>query len=196
MGGGVEKPLLEISGKPMLQRVIEVLRKSNAIDRIVVASSVSTPATTAAAKRLGAESIITPGRGFEEDMRFAIRQLSLDETLVISSDLPFVTVEVIEEAVDRFRDTRKPALAVMAPAHLYERLGRKPDYVFEINGQKLVPVGINIIDDARIDHGILEQTELIIDSGDVAFNINSPKDLAVARKRMAAVRREANLGHK
>lgn len=191
MGGDVEKPLLEISGKPMLQRVIEVLRNSNSIDRIVVASSVSTPATTATAKRLGAESIITPGRGFEEDMRFAIRQLSLGETLVISSDLPFVTVDVIEEALRKFRNTRKPALAVMAPAHLYERLGRKPSYVFEINGQKLVPVGINIIDGARIDQGALEQTELIINSGEVVFNVNSPEDLAVARKRMATVRREA-----
>jgi adenosylcobinamide-phosphate guanylyltransferase len=188
MGGDVEKPLLEISGKTVLQRVIDVLKRSKSIDRIVVASSPVTPATTTAAKKLGVQTILTPGDGFEEDMRFAIRQLSLGEVLVISADLPFVTLDVIEEALHKYRDTRKPALAVMAPAELYEKLGIKPGYVFEINGQKLVPVGINIIDARRIDEGYLEQTELIIDSGDAAFNINTPEELRAARKRLASVR--------
>jgi adenosylcobinamide-phosphate guanylyltransferase len=184
MGGDVEKPLLEISGKSMLQHIIEVLRNSNSIDRIVVASSQRTPATTTEAKKLRVQSIITPGHGFEEDMRFAIRHLSLGEVLVISSDLPFVTVEVIEAALQKYRANRKPALAVMAPVELYERLGRKPGYVFEISGRRLVPVGINIINGGRIDDGALDQTQLIIDSGDVAFNVNTPEDLAAARKRV------------
>lgn len=187
MGGGVEKPLLEISGKSMLQRVIEVLRCSSSIDHIVVASSHSTPATTMEAKKLGAQTIITPGSGFEEDMRFAIRHLSLGEALVIASDLPFVTVDVIEEASRKYRDAQKPALAVMAPIELYERFGIKPSYVFDINGRKLVPVGINIIDGRRIDEGALEQTELIIDSRDVAFNINTPDELRAARNKVAFV---------
>ena len=191
MGGEVEKPLLEISGKSMLQRVIEVLKCSNSVERIVVASSHRTPATTIEAETLGVQAIITPGSGFEEDMRFAIRHLALGEVLVISSDLPFVTVGVIEEALRKYRDTRKPALAVMAPVELYERFGTKPSYVFEINGRKLVPVGINIINGARIDEGALEQTELIVDSGDVAFNINTPDELEAARKRLANARGNA-----
>jgi len=187
MGGDVEKPLLEILSKSMLQRVIEVLRNSNSVERIVVASSGSTPATTTEAKKYGVQSIITPGSGFEEDMRFAIRQLSLGEVLVISSDLPFVTVDVIKAALRKYRDTRKPALAVVAPAELFERFGTKPSYVFEIEGRKFVPVGINIIDGRRIDEGLLEQTEFIIDSGDVAFNVNTPDDLDAARKKAATV---------
>ena len=188
MGGDIEKPLLEISGKSMLQRVIEVLRCSNSIGRIVVASSPETPATTIEAKNLGAQTVITPGLGFEDDMRFAIRQLSLEEVLVISSDLPFVTIDVIEEALRKYRNVGKPALAVMAPAKLYERFGVRPSYVFEIDGQELVPVGINIVDGRRIEEGALDQTELIVDSGDVVFNINTPEELWAARKRQATVR--------
>jgi len=184
----VEKPLLEISGKSMLERVVEVLKSSNSVDRIVVATSPGTPATAVEAERLGVQTIITPGGGFEEDMRFAIRHLALGEVLVTSSDLPFVTVGVIEEASRKYRDARKPALAVMARVELYEKFGAKPSYVFEVNGQKLVPVGINIIDGARIDEGALEQTELIIDSADVAFNINTPEELGAARKRFATVK--------
>ena len=188
MGGDIEKPLLEISGKSMLRRVIEVLRCSNSIDRIVVASSPETPATTIEAKNLGAQTIITPGMGFEDDMRFAIRQLSLEEVLVISSDLPFVTIDVIEEALRKYRNAGKPALAVMAPTKLYERFGIRPGYVFEIDGQKLVPVGINIVDGRRIEEGALDQTELVVDSGDVVFNVNTPEELRAARKRPATVR--------
>jgi adenosylcobinamide-phosphate guanylyltransferase len=188
MGGDVEKPLLEISGKSMLQHVIDVLTRCHSLDRIVVASSRNTPATTAEAEKLGAETIITPGNGFEEDMRFAIRHLSLGEVLVISSDLPLVTVDVIEEAYEKYREAGKPTLAVMAPAELYERFGSKPEYVLEMGGRRLVPVGINVIDGGRINDDALEQAELVIDSEDVAINVNTPEELEAARKRLVDVR--------
>jgi len=179
----VEKSLLEISGKTMLERVIDVLRQSGSIDRIIVASSLITPATTAEAKRLGVESIVTPGNGFEEDMRLAIRQLSLGEVLIVSSDLPFITVDVIKQAMQKYRNSGKPALAVMAPVEIYEKLGSKPGYVFNVRGANLVPIGINIIDGRRTDEGELDQIELVIYSKDVALNVNTPNDLDAARKK-------------
>jgi adenosylcobinamide-phosphate guanylyltransferase len=117
-------------------------------------------------------------------MRFAISQLSLDDVLIISSDLPFVTSDIIEQAVKEYRTSGKPALAVMARAELYERLGSSPEYVFRIHGQNLVPVGINIIDGRRIDEGALDQVELVIDSGDVVLNVNTMNELASARKKL------------
>jgi adenosylcobinamide-phosphate guanylyltransferase len=192
MGGGVEKPLLQIAGKSMLQRMIEVLRRSNSIDRTVVASSPNTPATTIEAQKLGVECIITPGRGFEEDMRLAIRRLSLGEALIVSSDLPFITVEVIEQAVQKYRSSGKTALAVMARAELYEKLGSRPEYVFKVNGQNLVPVGINIIDGRCIDEGELDQVELIIDSEDVALNVNTLNELEAARKKLSDIGGKSN----
>ena len=186
MGGEIEKPLLKIAGKSMLQRVIEVLQSTKSVDGIVIASTPRTRATTLEAKRLGVEVIITPGSGFEKDMQFAIRHLSLRDILVISSDLPFVTVHVIEEAVKKYRESQKPSVAVMAPVELYERLGVKPSYVFDVNARRLVPVGINVIDGRRIEEGPLEQTELVIDSEDVAFNVNTAEELEAAKRRVAA----------
>ena len=177
----MEKSLLEISGKTMLERVIDVLRQSGSIDRIIVASSLITPATTAEAKRLGVESIVTPGNGFEEDMRLAIRQLSLGEVLIVSSDLPFITVDVIKQAMQKYRNSGKPALAVMAPTELYKKIRSKPGYVFKVNGHNLVPVGINVLDGTRINEAVLEQSELIIDEEELALNVNTPKDLEIAR---------------
>jgi adenosylcobinamide-phosphate guanylyltransferase len=184
MGAKVEKPLLEVSGKSMLQLVIEVLKQTS-VDRIVVASSTNTPATSIEARRLGVEVLVTPGDGFEEDMRFAIRQLSLGDVLVVSADLPFITADIVERAVQKYRSSRKPALAVMAKPEVYEEIGSKPQYLFKVDGQDFVPVGINMVDGKRIDEGELDQTIFVIDSGDAVLNVNTSTELDLARKKFS-----------
>jgi len=184
MGAKVEKPLLEVSGKSMLQLVIEVLKQTS-VDRIVVASSTNTPATTIEARRQRVEVLVTPGDGFEEDMRFAIRQLSLGDVLVVSADLPFITADIVERAVQKYRSSRKPALAVMAKPEVYEEIGSKPQYLFKVDGQDFVPVGINMVDGKRIDEGELDQTIFVIDSGDAVLNVNTSTELDLARKKFS-----------
>ena len=187
MGAKVEKPLLEVSGKSMLQLVIELLKQTS-VDRIVVASSTNTPATTIEARRMGVEVLVTPGDGFEEDMRFAIRRLSLEDVLVVSADLPFITADIVERAVQKYRSSGKPALAVMAKPEVYEEIGSKPQYLFKVDGQDFVPVGINMVDGKRIDEGELDQTIFEIDSGDVVLNVNTLMELDLARKKFSDVR--------
>jgi len=187
MGGKVEKPLLEVSDKSMLQLVIEVLKQTS-VDRIVVAPSNHTPATSIEARRMGVEVLVTPGDGFEEDMRFAIRQLSLGDVLVVSADLPFITADIVERAVQKYRSSGKPALAVMAKPEVYEEIGSKPQYLFKVDGQDFVPVGINMVDGKRIDEGELDQTILVIDSGDVVLNVNTLMELDLARKKFPNVK--------
>jgi adenosylcobinamide-phosphate guanylyltransferase len=187
MGTKVEKPLLEVSGKPMLQLVIEVLKRTK-VDRIVVASSPNTPSTSIEARRMGVEVLVTPGDGFHEDMRFAIRQLSLGDVLVVSADLPFITADIVEQAVRKYRSSGKPALAVMAKPEVYEKTGFKPQSLFKVDGQNLVPVGINIIDGKCIGQGELDQTIFLIDSGDVVLNVNTLMELDLARKKFSDVR--------
>ena len=184
MGGNVEKPLLEVSGKSMLQLVIEVLKQTS-VDRIVVASSTNTPATSIEARKMGVDVLVTPGNGFEEDMRFAIRRLSLGDVLVVSADLPFITANVVERAMQEYRSSNKPALAVMAKPELYEEIGSKPQYLFKVEGQDFAPVGINIIDGKHIDEGELDQTIFVIDSGDVILNVNTLTELNLARKKIS-----------
>jgi len=184
MGSKVEKPLLKVSGKSMLQLVIEALKQTS-VDRIVVASSTNTPVTSLEARRAGAEVVVTPGDGFEEDMRFAIRQLSLEDVLVVSADLPFITAEIVERAVEKYRSSGKPALAVMAKPEVYEKIGSKPQYLFQVDGQNLVPVGINIIDGKCIGQGELDQTVLVVDSGDVILNVNTLNELDIARQKFS-----------
>jgi len=188
MGVNVEKPMLQVDGKPMLQHVIETLSQVQSIKRIIVATGPWTPNTTVEAGRLGVEVLATPGDGFEEDMRFAIRKLSLEDVLVVSADLPLITPAIISEAIAKYRKSGKPALAVMAKLEDYEHLGAKPQYVFEVDGQRLTPIGINLLNGRRIDEKELDQEILLLDSPDVILNVNNPRELELARKKSTATK--------
>ena len=187
-----EKPLMPIDGVPMIQLVLEAIRRSKNVDRIVVAVSPTNTQTAQRARELGAEVIETPGSGYENDMKTAIKQLSLGDVLVVSADLPFMTEAIVDQAVEKYRSGGKPALSVMCPVTVFEKLRIQPTHVFDVNGKRLVPIGLNIINGTRIDETVLDETVLVTESEELALNVNTQQELEVA-SRMA---RKLNLrGH-
>ncbi len=182
MGSEVEKPLLEIDGVPMIQRVIDALRASKSVDRIIVAVSPWSMRVAEKARELGAEVIEMPGSGYESDMKTAIKQLSLGDVLVVSADLPFLTSVLIDDAFEAYKSGGKPALSVMCHPGALEKSNLQPSYVLEVEGRKLVPIGLNILDGTKIDEPVLEETTLVTDSQQLALNVNTPQELEVARK--------------
>lgn len=70
----------------------------------------------------------------------------------------------------------------MVPAETRKRLGLKVDYVSEIGGRHLVPAGINVIDGKKIDEAELEEEKLVIDTEEIAVNVNRPEDLKIAER--------------
>ena len=187
-----EKPLVQIDGVPMIQLVLEAIKRSKTVDRIVVAVIPANTRTAQRARELGAEVITTPGLGYENDMKTAIKQLSLGDVLVVSADLPFMTEAIVDQAVEKYRSGGKPALSVMCPLTVFERLRIQPTHVFDVNGKQLVPIGLNIINGTRIDETVLDETVLVTESEELALNVNTQQELVVAN-RMA---RKRNLrGH-
>jgi adenosylcobinamide-phosphate guanylyltransferase len=182
-----EKPLLEIGGRPMIEHVAAALRQSRTVDRIVVAVSRNTPGTALKANELSMEVLQTPGEGYIFDMRYAIRKLGLSHVLTVAADIPFITSEIVDRAVEKYRSSGKPSLAVMAPVDVYKNLGSEPEYVFEIDGRKLVPIGLNIIDGRMIDKPELDQAVLVTSSEELATNVNTPEELEAARERFLRV---------
>lgn len=182
--GKIEKPLLRIAGKPMIQYVTEALMGSEFIDRIIVAVTPSTPRTAQKAVELGLEITVTHGQGYESDMKEAIKALGLEDVVIVSADLPFLTSDLLDEAIKRYFSTRKPALMVAAPIELYSRSHLTPSYVFEIDGRKIVPVGVNIINGKMIDQPKLEEAIFMTELENLAVNVNTPDELKIARRRV------------
>lgn len=182
MQSKVEKALLRIGNKSMLELALDALRQSKFIADIVVAVSPMAPQTAHAAKELHARVVETPGDGYESDMKYVISKLELGDTLIVSADLPFLTGQTVDRAVEEFRASRKPALSVMVPAEIYEQIGSEPQYLFKIDGKSLVPIGLNILNGRRIGEPELDETVMVVDSRELALNVNSRFDYELAKE--------------
>jgi len=178
----VEKPLLDVGDKPMIEHVLDALKSAEEVDRIIVAVSRHTPRTASRARKLSVEVLETPGLDFISDARYAVKSLGLKTVLIVSADLPFITGKLIDEIVENYYRCRRPALSVMVPATVYDRLCLKPDLTFSVDGRDLVPVGINVIDGTRIDEAELEQETLVLENEELAVNVNTEEDLKMARR--------------
>jgi len=177
-----EKPLLNVCGKSMIERVLDALRNAEKVDEVVVVVSKHTPKTAKMMEKFSVKVLETPGEDYVSDMQYAIKKLKLGTVVTVSADLPLVTGKVIDEVAGRYEHCGKPALTVAIPAETGERLGLKADYILQMGGRRLVPAGINVIDGKRIDETKLEEETFVIDREEVAVNVNTLEDLKIAER--------------
>lgn len=166
-----EKPLIKVGDKTMLERVAEALIKAGL--EVLIAVSQYTPHTTLKAKKMGLGVVESPGRGYVEDIQFLLRELSLDNALVVSADLPFVSPKLIKKVVKKYNTVKKP-ICVVVTEEDYRSMGFTPSTVLEHNHKKLVPVGINVVEKEE------EENYFYIIAGKETININTPKELELA----------------
>ena len=175
-----EKPLLKVGGKPVIEHVLEALKKAKKVNAIVVAVSDYTPKTAQLMRQFPVSVIKTPGKEYVYDMGFAVRTLGLQTVLAIGADLPLITAEVIDAIVECFERCGKPALSVVVSMETKEKLGLSGKYGFELDGRHVVPAGINVIDGRRIDEKELDEEICLLDRKEVALNINTVEELRIA----------------
>jgi adenosylcobinamide-phosphate guanylyltransferase len=175
-----EKPLLRVGGKPVIEHVITALKNAKKISSVVVAVSDYTPKTAKAMLQFSVSVIKTPGKEYVSDMGYAVRTLGLQTVLAICADLPLITADVIDAIVECYERCGKPALSVVVPMETKTRLGLSGKYGFELNGTRVVPAGINVIDGRRIDEEELEEELYVFDRKEVALNINTVQELRIA----------------
>jgi len=179
-----EKPLIDVCGKSMIERVLDALKNAEKVDEVVVAVSRHTPKTAKMMEKFSVKVLETPGKDYVSDMQYAVKKLKLGTVLTVSADLPLVTGKIIDEVVRRYEHCGKPALTVAVPVETRERLGLKAEYILERGGRRLVPAGINVIDGKSIDEKELEEETLVIDREEVAVNVNTPEDLKIAEDHL------------
>ncbi|MEM2924671.1 MAG: NTP transferase domain-containing protein [Methanocellales archaeon] len=179
----VEKPLIEVRGRKLIDYVIKALYNPS-IDEILAVVSPSTLKTREylREKYPDIKVIVAPGKGYIADYIYAVEKTGLREPfLLLAGDLPLITSAIIEEIIGAYFKVNKPALAVYVPLSLFEELGLKPTIVLEKFKIKLVPSGINILHGAWIRE---EQEEYVYISNKVelAVNLNTLDDLKFAEE--------------
>lgn len=181
-----EKPLIPVCGKPVIAYVLEALQKAEKVDEVVVAVSSSTPKTQQFLEGVeGVSVVVTPGKDYVSDLGYAASTLGLGVFLAIGADLPLVTSEVLDEIVERYLGCGKPALTVAVPLETKERLGMCVEYAFDLEGKRVVPAGINVIDGRkRYGDEWLDQDIFLVDKAEVAVNVNTVAELRLAERLM------------
>lgn len=180
----IEKPLVEVGDKPVIEYVISALKSAKKIDRIIVATSPSTPETAALIKQLGVEIIKTPGVDYVSDMGYTVHALKLGVFLAVAADLPLIRPEMVDAVVTRYEQCGKPALTVAVPLETKVKLGMSIEYSFKTEDNRdVVPVGINVIDGSkRYGDEWLDQDIYVLNYDELAVNINTVQELQLAEQ--------------
>ncbi|MBU7001689.1 MAG: NTP transferase domain-containing protein [Theionarchaea archaeon] len=168
-----EKPLLSVGGTPMIKKVIDSVKKAS-IGEIIVAVSENTPETGKFIESEAVQKMVTAGRGYIEDMREVIREKNISEpVLVLSSDVPLITPEILNDVVTTYETSNSPALAVYTTKDFCEKHG-----IFK--KELLSPSGINIVSGAMImenPDNAQEEEVMILNRIEVALNVNTIDDI-------------------
>jgi adenosylcobinamide-phosphate guanylyltransferase len=176
-----EKPMVTLFGKALIDYVTMALEDCS-VERILVATTENVPKTRIWAKERGLEAVDTPGMGFVADMIYAIKYAAIKKPiLIIMADLPLVTPDIIDEVIGIYEERPEPALSTHTPLRLHSRLGRRPDSLFNYQGNLIVPSGINILDGADIERE-QEDYHLILERIELAVNVNVTEDLMLCEK--------------
>jgi adenosylcobinamide-phosphate guanylyltransferase len=184
-----EKPLTLLSGKPVIQYVLEALENSSMVDKTVVATSSQTPQTTLFVEDIMLNNpsigiLNTPGSGYIEDLSYLLSQDDFkDEIIVtITSDLPLITGEIIDQVMEEYQKSSKPAMSVMVPVELFHEYNLQPSLVLG----KVVPSGLNILRGKDTEQ---DEEVLVLGKIELALNINSPEDIISLEKLWGNPRR-------
>ncbi|MBQ8179637.1 MAG: NTP transferase domain-containing protein [Candidatus Methanomethylophilaceae archaeon] len=179
---GVEKPMHMVGDKHTIERVLDALRQSSHIDRILVSVSDNTLETERFLRDIGVETIRTSGESFMDDLHDSFSVLEGEYVLTCPSDLPLLTTEVVDTFIEYFiPGTMESALAVV-DEETVRRVGITPSYTRESGGKNWVLSGLCIMNRPGTLRGdYLEEYLFETNWVELSINMNTPKELDLAR---------------
>lgn len=174
-----EKPLAEIGGRAMVDRVLDALKASE-IDDVYAVTSPKTPGTKQhVADRV--ETIDASGEGYVRDLQYALDELLGDSgnlghpVFTVAADLPLLAGDAIDIVLDVYE---QGSLTVCTPRGLPEALGISVDAAFDVEDQSVVPSGVNVVGGDPDDVWVTWDARF-------AVNVNYPGDAAVAERLLS-----------
>lgn len=135
----VEKGLLTVGGRSLLERSLDALRVDG-VDEIAVAVTPHTPKTGEQARLMGIEAIETTGTGYHEDINQLLE--SRECFVTVNVDTPFIRREHVIELLGRFDGG---SLAAVAPESQDLPAPDESSIAVGDRSPRLIWVGMNIV---------------------------------------------------
>jgi adenosylcobinamide-phosphate guanylyltransferase len=161
-----EKPLVEIGGTPLVDRVADALAGSS-IDRTHAVTSPNAPRTR---EYVTLPTIDAPGAGYVADLQYALERVDRP-VLTVAADLPLLAAETIDDVITAHEGN---SMTACVPVALKRRLGVRIDTGIQADDRDLVPSGVNVIATGDRDRRV------VFEDPHLAVNVNHARDALVA----------------
>jgi adenosylcobinamide-phosphate guanylyltransferase len=189
MGLPTEKPLLPFLGKPLIDWVAKAIMDAEKVAEFYVITSLNTPETEKHSLAEGWKVLRTDAKGYHNDLKQAVMKAGLrGPVLTIPSDVPAITGKFLDKVIGEFEVCGKDFLAVFVPIKARQDLGLSISSTDEYGGVWYAVSGINIVNGTKIQgDGKIETSAIITEETEVLLNINTVKDLEIAKKIMQKI---------
>jgi adenosylcobinamide-phosphate guanylyltransferase len=209
MGHKIEKPLIKIRNKPLIEYLIDALTQTNKFERIFAAVSDNTQKTQEfiLSTFLNKITILeTSGKGYSEDYLEIIKFFKYTEyrkkedikkILFLPIDIPLISPKIIRQIINTRQE--KPCLTIVLEKEFIESHGITTSYEFTLGTKNCCYSGISIIDISKIDINILEKINLIAEEhkimnySEIACNANTFEDLKITEKILENLAKKAHI---
>ncbi|NYT11523.1 MAG: NTP transferase domain-containing protein [Methanomassiliicoccales archaeon] len=180
---GMEKPMIKVLEKPIIERVLDALNEAKGVRDIFVSVSDSTPVTKDYVEHLGYTTIHTSGKDYVKDLRASMKIPSSRAVVVCPADLPLITSNSVDQVVSEYPRAGFQSLAVAIPSHCILSIGLEVTFEMEVNGNPVVMCGVSVVDRGVMLSGeYLEEGYFISQKMDFALNVNSIQELRMAER--------------
>ncbi len=202
LGSDIEKPLVKLKDKPLIEYVITALIQSNRFERIFAAVSSNTKKTSEFIKLNYKDNVTlleTSGIEYSEDYLKIVRYFKeakngerhgVKKILFLPIDIPLISVEILAQLITLSQV--KPCLTIVLEKGFVKGIGVLPSsYDFIIDNKDYCYSGISVLDIGKIDMDInntaeridlFEEEYKILNCAEIACNTNTLEDLEIAEK--------------
>ncbi len=183
IGLPVEKPLLPLLGKSLIDWVAEAIQSATSVSEVYVVTSENTAETEKHCVANGLKVLRTDAKGYHDDRKQALVKANITSpVLMISSDLPALTGCFLDGVVSRYEQCGLEALTVLVPVEKRRSWGLSVSSTYPFQGAEYCVSGVNVLDAAKINQETLSEAAFISEDVEAVLNINTLEDLQVAEK--------------
>jgi adenosylcobinamide-phosphate guanylyltransferase len=185
----IEKPLLKLKGKTMVELVIDTLLQSRNFSKIFAATSSNSPDTKSyLLSNLShkVDILETEGIGYPNDISMVLKTLRPDTVFLVTADLPLLTIKDVNRIVLNWK-REHPCTCVVSEKRFVTGMGVNPSITVCIDSKEYCYSGISIMDSSKACSGAkIDEHYLIINKKGVAVNVNTRSDFEIAEMLMSS----------
>ena len=186
---GQEKAMISVLGHPLIDYVLEALRKCREVSEVMVSVTGSTPLTEFHVRSRGFQSINVSGEGYESDLHRVVQLLSTPYVLIVPANLPLLRPESIDDLVDAFYRSKRASMVVGIPMDDVQEVLAEPSSFMDMNGVRAMPCGVRVMDRNLALNGLCnDEAYLVTDLEDFAIDVSTIGQLRMAERVLRARR--------